>query len=135
MKRWSYGEGFAVGMLSGLVLAIAYTLAATVVLLLRRASSPSPPDVELLTLVVLYLGGFTAGGLIVGALNPLARTASGSVLLGILAFIPVAQGAMGIVTGSYLPSTIGDLFAPMMTAGLLGGGLGYAFWREFVRSR
>jgi hypothetical protein len=85
--------------------------------------------------VALYFGGFTLSGVIVGVLNPLARTALGASVLGVVGFIPISLGAMRLVTGSLIPADYVDLFALAMTATFVGGASGFTFWREFVRDR
>lgn len=132
-RRWPYGAGFAVGLAIGVALGLAYSAAAALIFLLRRAVGAPPSEYTFPEILLLYVIGFSATGLIAGALNPLARTAPGAVGLGILAFTPVACGAMFIVTGNLMLGNPSDLFALGMTAGLVGGGLGYAAWREFVR--
>lgn len=135
VPRWPYSRGFALGLGSGIVLALVYTSVATAIVLARWVAGAPPGDVGYGSQVALYFGGFTLTGLIGGALNPLARTALGASLLGVVGFIPVSLGAMRLVTGSLVPADSVDLFALVMTATLVGGATGFTFWREFVRAR
>jgi hypothetical protein len=82
-----------------------------------------------LTIIAVYLAGGGIGGAIVGALLPLVRWRLGSVLVGIIAVLPLAAGITYSLAVASAPGM--DWITMIIGAVVLGGILGPAYREMF----
>jgi hypothetical protein len=82
-----------------------------------------------LTIIAVYLAGGGLGGAIVGVLLPLVRWRLGSVLVGIIAVLPLAAGVTYSLAVASAPGM--DWITMTIVAVVLGGILGPAYREMF----
>lgn len=103
---------------------------------LVRGSEPfETKEVSLGASVAGYFVGFLAAGVVGGLLNPLARTRSGAVVLGVLCTLPLAFTALLLLEGTPIPPDGADVFAVLFLSLGFGGPLGLMACKEFVAKR
>jgi hypothetical protein len=121
--------GVSWGSKTGAVLA-----AWAIVLFLIRGAAPfEARGTTLGAVVVLYLAGGTAGGVIVGLFLPLARTGFGAAIAGTAAFVAVATASAGVLFGFATWSWIPHMFCVLVGSPALGVPIGLVY-REIFRN-
>ena len=80
------------GVKIGAGFGLLYCVAALVIFALQGTEPFEHNDVELPSVLVLYLSSGIVAGAIVGALRPLTRTKAGAMLVGVVAVTPLAFG-------------------------------------------
>ena len=128
----SFG-GAIVGAFFGLILGLMYSAIALAIYLNRGSRPFEANEVTLFSTVVIYLLGGLLGGSFTGLLSPLTRTRTGSIGVGMLAFLPVIFGFSFIVEGAPSGWDNATVIVIVLTAVLLGGWAGYLFWWFFRR--
>lgn len=121
------------GVFFGVALATFYSAFVLILFMIRGDSAFEANDITLLGTISAYYFGGIVGGVIVGLLLPLATWRWGSVIVGVVAAVPVFLGigiAMYGGPGSRGPN---DRFGLVTAAILLGGFGGYAFWEPVRR--
>lgn len=71
---------------------LGYSTLAIVIYAVRPLLTEQPPPFPLYRVLLAYIGGGAAGGLMLGTLRPMARSRAGSIVLGIIVALPVYYG-------------------------------------------
>lgn len=112
----------------GLFAGVIYSVFAAGVVLLKGGFDSAPEGITPIGLLLFYLFGGIAGGLIVGLFRPLLKKRSGSTAVGVLALIPASMGALRMIAGPVGRWGGAEWFGVIGTAALLGGYFGYSYW-------
>ena len=111
--------GLKAGLMAGAVLLVPLALTE----LLGADDSSLPANISLREQITLFLGGATAGGLILGVGMPLTRRLWGSALLGMLIVSPYFLGQLWLSSGQ--AATRLDLVGTITAIVVVGGGVGW----------
>jgi hypothetical protein len=115
------------GVLGGCIMATLFSGMAVMAYAIGDGQAFDRLGVSLGSTLALYFAGGIVGGLLVGLLFPLTTWRWGSVVVGILAALPVYLGA-NLLIG------LEDVMVGIFLATIVGGAVGYQVWSPYQTS-